>query len=187
MHILIINGTVTGTKTRSLVSVTETYISQFDHNHTTEQVHLEDYDLNFADGRPKEEYTEDTTALIKKIEEADGYIIISPVFQGSIPGVLKNMFDLIQPKSMRYKPVAIIANGGSMHHHMVMEYQLKPILDYLRCLVTPNYVYTHTAHFSYTKELIDDDVKQRIHELSRVFLEYLDMSRAVREGDWLNK
>ena len=63
---------------------------------------------------------------------------------------------------MRYKPVSIVANGGTYQHHLVIENQLKPILDYFRCLVTPNYVYTHKSHFDENNVIIDNDVHDRL-------------------------
>ena len=59
----------------------------------------------------------------------DGYIFATPIFQGSIPGVLKNALDFLNPKALRYKPVSIVANGGTHQHHLVVENQFKPILD----------------------------------------------------------
>ena len=116
-------------------------------------------------------------SLFEKFEEADGYVIASPIFQGSIPGVLKNVFDMLHPHTMRYKPVSIVANGGTYQHHLVIENQLKPILDYFRCLVTPNYVYTHAGHFDKENQIIDENVHDRLRELARVFVHYAEMSK----------
>ncbi|TFB21722.1 NAD(P)H-dependent oxidoreductase [Filobacillus milosensis] len=182
MKILLINGTIVGEKTKVLLNEVEKQLIEYIPSNQIEIIHLEDLKLEFADGRTKEQYNEDTHKLIDEIESADGYIIASPIFQGSIPGVLKNVFDLISPKGMRYKPVSILANGGTFQHHLVVENQLKPILDYFKCLVTPNYVYAQTSHFSHTNELIDEDVARRIQELARVFHQYLNMSRDLREG-----
>ncbi|GAA0452296.1 NADPH-dependent FMN reductase [Alkalibacillus silvisoli] len=186
MKVVLINGTIIGSKTKTILQEVESQLKQFSSIMEIEQVHLEQYTLEFADGRSKDQYSDETQSLINLIESADGFIVATPIFQGSIPGVLKNLFDLISPKAMRYKPVALLANGGTVQHHLVIENQLKPILDYFRCLITPNYVYTHASHFSYTNELIDEDVKQRIYELTRVFSHYVTMSQAVIEGDHLN-
>ncbi|MGP4071516.1 NADPH-dependent FMN reductase [Piscibacillus sp. B03] len=177
MKILLINGTVTGEKTKVLLKEVEKHLVEWIPSNEIDRLYLEDYNMEFADGRTKEDYNEDTQRLIHSIEEADGYIIATPVFQGSIPGSLKNMFDLISPKCMRYKPVAIIGNGGTFQHHLVIENQLKPILDYFRCLTTPNYVYTHANHFSHEKELIDEDVIRRIQDLTQVFAKYINLSQ----------
>ncbi|WP_226585370.1 NADPH-dependent FMN reductase [Halobacillus litoralis] len=177
MEILLLNGTIVGKKTRTLLQEIEKYIQLLPESHETKIIDLENYELQFVDGRPAEEYNEDMQSLIRQIENADAYVIATPIFQGSIPGTLKNVFDAVSPLAMRYKPVTIVANGGTLQHHLVIENQLKPILNYFRCMVTPNYVYTHTNHFSVDGELIDEDVRSRLKEMTIVFNQYLQMSR----------
>ncbi|MCA1023901.1 NADPH-dependent FMN reductase [Halobacillus litoralis] len=177
MKILLLNGTIVGKKTRTLLDEIDKYIQLLPDDHETKIIDLENYELQFVDGRPVEEYNQDMQRLIQEIEEADAYVIATPIFQGSIPGTLKNVFDAVSPLAMRYKPVTIIANGGTLQHHLVIENQLNPILNYFRCMVTPNYVYTHTNHFSTDGELIDEDVRSRLKEMTIVFNQYLQMSR----------
>lgn len=182
MRIILLNGTVVGEKTKTLLREVEHSLKQYIVNPQLQYIFLEDYNMEFADGRPIDEYNEDTQKLIRCMEEADGYIIATPIFQGSIPGALKNLFDLVSPKALRYKPVSILANGGTYQHHLVVENQFKPILDYFRCLVTPNYVYTHSSHFTKSNELIDEDIKRRIDELAKVFSYYINLSKQLQKN-----
>ncbi|GGF33520.1 hypothetical protein GCM10010954_35860 [Halobacillus andaensis] len=179
MKILLLNGTIVGTKTKTLLIEIEKYIKKLQENYDTKLINLEDYELQFVDGRPFDQYNEDMKYLIEEMEQADAYVISTPIFQGSIPGTLKNLFDAVSPLAMRHKPVSIVANGGTLQHHLVIENQLKPILNYFRCLVTPNYVYTHTNHFSTQGELIDEDVHNRLNEMTRVFHQYIQMSKDI--------
>ncbi|MGP4076100.1 NADPH-dependent FMN reductase [Halobacillus sp. K22] len=179
MKILLLNGTIVGKKTRTLLDEIDKYIQMLPESHETKIIDLENYDLQFVDGRPTNEYNEDMQQLIKEVENANAYVIASPIFQGSIPGTLKNLFDAVSPLAMRYKPVSIVANGGTLQHHLVIENQLKPILNYFRCMVTPNYVYTHTNHFSTQGELIDEDVRNRLQEMIKVFNQYMQMSQEI--------
>ena len=177
MKILFVNGTVIGTKTGVMLDMIQKYIEDTKCGFKLERLDLADFAHQIVDGRPLNEYNTDMQQLVQKFEEADGYVIASPIFQGSIPGVLKNVFDLLHPHTMRYKPVSIVANGGTYQHHLVIENQLKPILDYFRCLVTPNYVYTHANHFDQsTNQIIDENVHDRLRELARVFVQYAEMS-----------
>ncbi|RNF40090.1 NADPH-dependent FMN reductase [Planococcus salinus] len=177
MKILLVDGTIIGRKTGAVLEQVKTYIEEFRPEMELEILHLSDYEHQFVDGRPSSEYNEDMQEMVRRFNNADGYIIASPIFQGSIPGVLKNAFDMLHPRTMRYKPVSIVANGGTYQHHLVIENQLKPILDYFRCLVTPNYVYTHTSHFDDSNSITNEDVHDRLRELARVFVEYADMSQ----------
>lgn len=181
MKILLIDGTVVGKKTGVILEEIRTYISQFDPSLELEILTFANYEHQIVDGRPLNEYNKDMQEMVKKIEKADGYIFASPIFQGSIPGVLKNAFDFLNPKALRYKPVSIVANGGTYQHHLVVENQLKPILNYFRALVTPNYVYTHASHFDENDAIIDDNVHDRLQELARVFVKYCALSMDVTE------
>ncbi|MBD7944048.1 MULTISPECIES: NADPH-dependent FMN reductase [Psychrobacillus] len=177
MKILLVDGTIIGTKTGVLLEQVKDYIEELNKDYTLEIIKLSNYEHQFVDGRPFQQYNDDMKLLVSKFDQADGFIFATPIFQGSIPGVLKNTFDFLHPKSMRYKPVSIVANGGTFQHHLVVENQLKPILDYFKCLVTPNYVYTQTSHFDENNKIIDKDVHVRLKELARVFVLYADMSQ----------
>lgn len=177
MKILLVDGTIIGSKTGAILEQVQTYIQDFNPEMELKMLRLADFEHQFVDGRPIAEYNDDMREIVRRFEDADGYIIASPIFQGSIPGVLKNTFDMLHPHTMRYKPVSIVANGGTYQHHLVIENQLKPILDYFRCLVTPNYVYTHSSHFDAANTIINDDVHNRLRELARVFVQYAEMSQ----------
>lgn len=179
MKILLVDGTVVGKKTGVILKEIQKYISQYDNKLELEILSLADYEHQIVDGRSLSEYNESMQKLVTKIEQADGYVFATPIFQGSIPGVLKNTFDFLHPKALRYKPVSIVANGGTYQHHLVVENQLKPILDYFRALVTPNYVYTHASHFDENGAIIDDNVHDRLQELARVFVKYCELSDSL--------
>ncbi len=179
MKILLVDGTIIGTKTGVMLEQLKEYIEELNTEHSLEIIKLSNYEHQFVDGRPFQQYNDDMKLLVSKFDRADGFIIATPIFQGSIPGVLKNTFDFLHPKSMRYKPVSIMANGGTYQHHLVVENQLKPILNYFKCLVTPNYVYTQSSHFDENNVIIDQDVHSRLKELARVFVQYVEMSKEL--------
>lgn len=176
MKILLVDGTIFGRKTGVLLEQVQQYIGKFNPSLQLEILTFSKLQHQILDGSP---LNDDMKMMIQKFEEADAYIFASPIFQASIPGVLKNAFDMIPPKAMRYKPAAIIGNGGTYQHHLVLENQLRPILDYFRCLVTPNYVYTHADHFDQDNNIIDEDVHNRLRELARVFVQYCEMSKSL--------
>lgn len=179
MKILLIDGTVIGMKTDAILQEIKLLIQQYDPSLQLEILSFASYEHQIVDGRPFEQYNEGMQEMVRKMEEADGYVFATPIFQGSIPGVLKNAFDFLNPKALRYKPVSIVANGGTYQHHLVIENQLKPILDYFRALITPNYVYTHAKHFDENNQIIDQNVHDRLDELARVFVKYCELSGMI--------
>ncbi len=90
MKIVAINSSFSGTKTRRALDTLS-----FPEDVEFELIELSQLNISFADGRDYREYTDDTTTLVSKILDADGIIIGTPVYQASIPGSLKNLFDLL--------------------------------------------------------------------------------------------
>ena len=178
MKILLVDGTVFGTKTGAILRQIKQYISEYNSELELEILYFADLKHQILDGSP---LNDDMKMMIQKFEEADGYIISTPIYQASIPGVLKNAFDMLDPKAMRYKPVSMVANGGTYQHHLVVENQLRPILDYFRCLVTPNFVYTHSSNFDRDDNINDESIKERLRELAHVFVQYCELSKTITE------
>ncbi|KAA9022001.1 NADPH-dependent FMN reductase [Niallia endozanthoxylica] len=166
MKLLGISGTITGSKTKVVV---QKVLEEVQKNHPeieVELLDLKEYDVQFCDGRDPSTYTGDTKKVIDRVKEADFYVIGTPIFQGSITGALKNLFDLVPPQDFRHKVMGFAATGGTYQHYLVIENQLKPIAGYFRAYVAPGYVYAHNDHFSATNEIIDEDVLGRIASLS---------------------
>ncbi|MEH7389964.1 NADPH-dependent FMN reductase, partial [Bacillus sp. JJ1474] len=108
----------------------------------------------------------DTKIVMKAVSEADLYLIGFPIFNGSFPAPLKNIFDLLPPSVFRHKVMGFAANGGTYQHYLVIENQLRPIAGYYRCYVAPSYVYVNHSHFNDKNEIVDEDILNRIKELA---------------------
>ncbi|MBE5097811.1 NADPH-dependent FMN reductase [Priestia aryabhattai] len=166
MKLLGISGTITGSKTAIVVQNLLEEVKKNNPEIEVEMLDMKDYDVQFCDGRNPSTYNEDTKKVIDIVSSADFYIIGTPIFQGSITGVLKNLFDLISPLSFRHKVMGFIATGGTYQHYLVIENQLKPIAGYFRAFVAPGYVYAHNDHFNQQNELTDTDVLTRVKNLA---------------------
>ena len=166
MKLLGISGTITGSKTKVVVQKVLDEVKQQYPDLEVELLDLKEYDVQFCDGRDPSTYTGDTKKVIDLVKEADAYVIGTPIFQGSITGALKNLFDLVPPKDFRHKVMGFVATGGTYQHYLVIENQLKPIAGYLRAFVAPGSVYAHNDHFNAGNEIIDMDVLRRITDLS---------------------
>jgi len=186
MKLLGISGTITGSKTKVVV---EKVLGEVKKNHPEVEVELLDlkqYDVQFCDGRDPSTYTGDTKAVIDLVKEADFYVIGTPIFQGSLTGALKNLFDLVPPQDFRHKVMGFVATGGTYQHYLVIENQLKPIAGYLRAYVAPGSVYAHNDHFNKKNEIIDEDVLRRITSLSE---EVVNLQKALKttEKEYVTK
>lgn len=82
----------------------------------TELIDLRHYDLVFCNGSKNEEdYPEDVAKLRKKVYEAEGILLGTPEYHGSLSGVLKNAIDLLGFKEFEGKMVGLVGvSGGDM-------------------------------------------------------------------------
>jgi NAD(P)H-dependent FMN reductase len=81
-----------------------------------ELVDLRDHPLPFYDqskppARGLREYPPDVTRWAAKLEEADGYVIVTAEYNHGYPAVLKNALDHVFPELNR-KPVAFVGYGN---------------------------------------------------------------------------
>ncbi|CAM3675491.1 NADPH-dependent FMN reductase [Mesobacillus zeae] len=176
MKLLGISGTIIGAKTGIVVRKVLDEVKKKHPDIEVELLDMMEYDVQFCDGRDPSTYSEDTKTVIEKVSNADFYIIGTPIFQGSFPGVLKNLFDLIHPDAFRNKVMGFVANGGTYQHFLVIENQLKPIAGYFRAFVAPSYVYANYDHFNKENEIVDADLLQRIALLAE---EVVHMHRSL--------
>lgn len=101
-----------------------------------------------ADGRPPGELGDDTAAALEAIATADAVVLATPVYRGSLTGVLKNLLDHVPVEALRGTPTGIAAMGGSLHHHLGAERHLRDILAFFGAVVAPTAVYVTSADFT---------------------------------------
>ncbi len=163
MRILAINASLSGRKTG--IALNHIY---FDESVDYTVVNLKDLNMSFADGRDYRDYENDNRKLVQKMIDADALIIATPFFQASIPGVLKNLFDLLPINALQGKTVGIIVTAGSPRHYLVVQQQLIPILHYLKTDVISKYVFLEPSDFD--DNIIKDDIVLRLESLSSTML-----------------
>ncbi|WP_043686201.1 FMN reductase [Streptomyces xylophagus] len=92
---------------------------------------------NFTNGFPGRSLA----AVLDAVTEADGLIVVTPVFSASYSGLFKSFFDVLDKDALAGKPVLIAATGGSARHSLVLDHALRPLFAYLRAVVVPTGVY----------------------------------------------
>ena len=75
-------------------------------------IELRDYELVFAGSVDEQNYPEDVFKLRSEVKQAQGIILGSPEYHGSLSGVLKNMLDLISYKEFEGKIVGLVGVAG---------------------------------------------------------------------------
>ena len=122
-------------------------------------VNLADAPIDTCDGRALDDYGEATRQAVGRIVDAAAVLIAAPVYRASFPGVLKNLLDITPVEALQNKPVGIVAMGGSAHHYLAVDSQLKPVLAWFGALVAPTGVYLTGGDFRDGKLASDTALK----------------------------
>ena len=144
---VILNGSLSRpSKTRLLLDAIHAQLHQ---KLPLETLHIDLFDLIEDIGTCvwREKLPNPALTALKNIEQSDFLIIGAPVFRGSIPGLFKHLFDLIDTQSMAGKPVLLAATGGSQRHALVLEHQMRPLLAFFQTLTLPIGVYASQEDF----------------------------------------
>lgn len=165
MKIVILSGSTVGSKTSTAMTYLNEAISHQHEEHEIQFFDLKNLNLSFSDGRNYLDYSGDTLEFTTALMQADIIFIGFPIFQASIPGTLKNVFDLLPVNAFKDKVIGIIATAGSPKHYLIPETQLKPILGYMKAHIIQTYVFIEERDFS-QGTIVNDDILFRIEELA---------------------
>lgn len=85
--------------------------------------------------------TNDLKTYLQKIATSDGLIVVTPEYNGSMPGVLKYFIDHMKfPESFEYRPVAFVGLGGMFGGLRPVEH-LQQIFGYRNAFIYPQRVF----------------------------------------------
>ncbi len=140
-------------------------------------------DLPFCDGRSDEQsYGGDTAAFIKAVREADGILIGSPNYHGSVSGVLKNALDLLGPDAIRDKLIGLVATSRGDAGAMNTLNHLRHICRWMNGWVIPAEVSIPRAEesFSMTGEVVASGLEDQLTALGSELVRYVKLMRGGR-------
>lgn len=86
-------------------------------------------------------------AMVRAVDQASAVIILSPVYRASFPGILKCLLDELPVDALKFKPVGIIAMGGTLHHYLAVDRHLRDVLAWYGALVAPTSIYATGKSF----------------------------------------
>lgn len=89
----------------------------------------------------------------RTVAQADGLIVVTPVFSASYSGLFKMFFDVLEPGSLDGTPVLVAATAGTARHSLVLEHALRPLFSYLHAVVLPTAVFAATEDWGADERL----------------------------------
>jgi len=90
----------------------------------------------------------DLALLLNDIVTADALIVGSPVYKGTYTGLFKHLFDLIEPRALKDKPVVLTATGGSERHALVLDHGLRPLFAFFSADIIATGLYATETDFT---------------------------------------
>ncbi len=110
-------------------------------------LHLGDYSLSFADGRPPADFPDDTGSVVERVASADMLLIATPIFRASYTEALKNLLDLLPVEALVGKVCGLIGMGATDHHYLAVDTQLRPVLGWFGAHLVPTTAYLQSRSF----------------------------------------
>ena len=135
---------------------------------TVELLDLRDYDLPFCTGEEFEGKT-DVQRLRQSVMRANGVILATPNYHGTLSGVLKNALDLMSMREFEGKVAGLVGVfGGRMGGASTLN-ALRAIGRTLHAWVIPSeaWIYDADAAFATDGSLRDAASERRLKEVGR--------------------
>ena len=158
--LLAINGSLTAppSRTRMVLDTALAGAKAYDPDVETEVLELREFALEFCDGRAPDDYNSDTRRALALVEEAEAYLVATPIYRATYTGALKNLFDLVPDGAhgrdpLRGKVVGLLATGGSDHHYLALEHQLRPLFAFFGAHIPARVIYASSKDFDASKQV----------------------------------
>lgn len=141
-----------------------------DHDVSTEMIDLRTLHLPFCNGESSYPDYPDVDVLRKTIQSADGLLLSTPEYHGTMSGVLKNALDLLEEQHIMGKVVGLIAVVGGAHSTNAVN-AMRLICRQLHCWVLPDqFVIPYSEEsFNVQGELKERELESRLEK----FIEHL--------------
>jgi NAD(P)H-dependent FMN reductase len=145
--------------------------------HDVDRMHLSDVQMEFCDGRPADAYGPSMRAAAERVAAAHAYVIGMPVYCWSVPGVLKNLLDVVCP-GMVDKPFAVTTVAGSDRAYLATA-DLQRILQYeVRGRPWPRVVFASEKDFP--GGVLSEEVGRRLDGMAREFTAWAQAQQSIR-------
>lgn len=143
-----------------------------------EKLDLRQMTLPFCTGAEAYPDYADVSLLQSKVKAADGLLLVTPEYHGSVSGVLKNSLDLLGFEELRGKVVAMISILGGQANSNALN-DLRVILRWVHAWVIPEQVAIAQAWQAFTPEgtLKDGKLDERLEKLVHSLITHTQILR----------
>ncbi len=171
-------------KTRAALSVALKGSAEYEAE--TRLIELRDYELVFFGSVSNDDYPEDVHRLRRELREAQGIILATPEYHGSLTGALKNMLDLMSTEEFEGKIVGLIGVAGGQVGAINSLNAMKTICRNLHCWVLPQEVSIAESGrvIGNDGSVIDETLEGRLLNLGRQVVKFASLQQEFRQTDF---
>ncbi len=126
--------------------------------------------------------------FVQEVIESDGFVLGSPLYQGSFSGVLKNALDQLHYNAFLNKPVALVSNSSSVRNAAHPCEHLRLVVRALYGYVLQSQIGTADTDFTETVDgyvLASENIKERAVRLVNELVKFTIVlkSNAINQED----
>ncbi len=126
-------------------------------------------------------------AAFKKFTDAilaaDGLVIVTPEYNGGIPGVLKYFIDMLPfPESFEHRPVCFTGVSAGIWGALRPIEQLQAIFGYRNAFIYPDRVFMPSIHklFNEHGHFANAEIEKRLHTQAEGFVTFVEKLRSKK-------
>jgi NAD(P)H-dependent FMN reductase len=129
---------------------------------------LHQMNLPFCDGGEEYPGYPDVEQLQTAVKAADGLILATPEYHGSVSGVLKNALDLMSFEQLDSKVAGLISVLGGQANSNALN-DLRVIMRWVHAWVIPEQIAIPQAWQAFSSEgkILDENISQRFDEFAQ--------------------
>jgi NAD(P)H-dependent FMN reductase len=183
MKLQVITGTTRPGRVTNRVSMWVAETAKAMPDVEVEIVDLQDYPMPFLDESISPQYNPDrkpnevTKKWLDRLQQADAFVIVTPEYNRSMPGVLKNALDYLDFQFAK-KPVALVAHGSTGGAQAVAT--LRIALPGLKAAIMPTAVFL-TGRVG---DMIDDSGALNAEVKANPYGPYTVLTTVLEETKW---
>ena len=138
-----------------------------------EMLDLRDMSLPFCDGGNEYPQYPDVEILREKVKAADGLILATPEYHGSLSGVLKNALDLMSFEHLSDKVTGLISVLGGQSNSNALN-DMRIIVRWVHGFVIPEQIAVGQAWQAFDSEgnLKDEKLAERFDGFAKSLIDY---------------
>lgn len=124
---------------------------------------IQDFGPSLTQARRLADLDPSARNIVERLLAASVLVVGSPTYKGSYTGLFKHFFDLLDPASLKGKPVILAATGGGERHSLIVEHQLRPLFGFFEALTMPTAIYASDRDFA-DGVLVSDAIRARAQQ-----------------------